>query len=68
MTQVTVQKEYKKRKDENIGQWIDRLAPECCGSTKTEVHKMLHELVREAYMAGIRADREVSAKLGGRIK
>jgi hypothetical protein len=39
-----MKKEYKKRKDENLAQWVDRLAPACQGRSLTEVHEMLSEL------------------------
>jgi hypothetical protein len=63
-----MKKEYKKRKDENLAQWVDRLAPACQGRSLTEVHEMLSELSKESYIAGVHAEREVSAKFGGRIK
>ena len=63
-----MKKEYKKRKDENLAQWVDRLAPACQGRSLTEVHEMLSELSKTSYIAGVHAGREVSAKFGGRIK
>lgn len=63
-----MKKEYKKRKDENLAQWVDRLAPACQGRSLTEVHEMLSELSKTSYIEGVHADREVIAKFGGRIK
>ena len=63
-----MKKEYKKRKDENLAQWVDRLAPACHGRSLTEVHEMLSELSKESYFAGIHAEREISAKFGGRSR
>lgn len=65
---TTMKKEYKKRKDENLAQWVDRLAPACQGRSLTEVHEMLSELSKTSYIAGVHAEREVSAKFGGRNK
>lgn len=63
-----MKKEYKKRKDENLAQWVDRLAPACQGRSLTEVHEMLSELSKTSYIAGVHAEREINAKFGGRVK
>ena len=65
-----MKKKYKKRKDENLAGWVDRLAPACQGRSLTEVHEMLSELSKTSYIEGVIegviAEREVSAKFRGR--
>lgn len=50
-----MKKEYKKRKDENLAQWIDRLAPAYQGRSLAEVHDMLTELSKTSYIEGVNA-------------
>jgi len=61
-----MKKEYKKRKDENLAGWIDRLAPACQRRSLTEVHEMLLELSKTSFIAGALAEREVIEKFRGR--
>lgn len=57
-----MKKEYKKRKDENLAQWVDRLAPACQGRSLTEVHEMLSELSKTSYIEGCNVERELHKK------
>ena len=61
-------KEYQKRKDENLARWCERIAAMCCGRSLAEVHEMISEVSKTSYIEGVHAEREVSAKFGGRIK
>ena len=60
--------EYKKQKGENLAQWCERIAAACQGRSLEEVHEMIREVSKTSYIEGVRAEREVSAKFGGRIK
>lgn len=57
-----MKKEYKKRKDENLAQWVDRLAPACQGRSLTEVHEMLSELSKTSYIEGVHVADEINKK------
>lgn len=59
-----MKKEYKKRKDENLAQWVDRLAPACQGRSLTEVHEMISEVSKTSYIEGVHAEMEISKKYG----
>ena len=61
-------KEYKKQKGENLAQWCERIAAACQGRSLSEVHEMISEVSKTSYIEGVHAEREVSAKFGGRIK
>ena len=63
-----MKKEYKKQKDENLAQWCERIAAACQGRSLTEVLEMIREVCKTSYIEGVHAEREVSAKFGGRIK
>jgi hypothetical protein len=63
-----MKKEYKKKKSENLAQWCERIAAACQGRSLQEVHEMISEVSKTSYIEGIHAEREVSAKFGGRIK
>ena len=60
--------EYQKRKDENLAQWVERIAAMCQGRSLQDVHAMISEVSKTSYIEGVHAEREVSAKFGGRIK
>jgi hypothetical protein len=60
--------EYKKQKGENLAQWVERIAAACQGRSLSEVHEMISEVSKTSYIAGVHAEREVSAKFGGRNK
>lgn len=63
-----MKQEYKKRKDENLAQWVERIAAACQGRSLQEVHEMISEVSKQSYIAGVHAEREVSAKFNGRIR
>ena len=44
------------------------IAAACQGRSLEEVHEMISEVSKTSYIEGVRAEREVSAKFGGRIK
>ena len=58
-----MEKTYKKRKGENLAQWIDRLAPACCGRALTDVHDILTMLSKESYIEGFHDGEEIKDKL-----
>lgn len=61
---MSVKKEYKKRKNENLAQWVDRLAPACQGRSLTEVHEMLTELSKTSYIEGCHVVDDLNKKFG----
>ena len=63
-----MKKEYKKQKGENLAQWCERIAAACQGRSLSEAHEMISEVSKTSYIEGVQAEREVSAKFGGRIK
>jgi len=62
------EKDYQKRKDENLAQWVERIAAMCQGRSLQDVHAMISEVSKTSYIDGVHAEREVSAKFGGRIR
>lgn len=54
---------YKKRKGENLAQWIDRLAPACCGRALKDVHDILTMLSKQSYIEGVTDERRRHNKL-----
>lgn len=61
-----MKKEYKKRKGENLAQWCERIAAACQGRPLEEVHEMISEVSKTSYIAGVQAEREISAKYSAR--
>ena len=61
-------KEYQKRKDENLAQWVERIAAMCQGRSLQDVHAMISEVSKTSYIEGVLTEREVSARFGGRIR
>lgn len=61
-------KQYRKRKDETLAAWVERIAAACQGRSLKEVHEMISEVSKTSYIEGVNAEREVSAKFGGRIR
>ena len=57
-----MEKEYRKRKGENLAQWIDRLAPACCGRALKDVHEILTMLSKQSYIEGFHAGAEIKIK------
>lgn len=58
-----MEKKYKKRKGENLAQWIDRLAPACCGRALSDVHDILTMLSKQSYIEGFHDGEEIKDKL-----
>ena len=61
-------KDYHKLKNENLARWVERIAAMCQGRSLQDVHAMISEVSKTSYIEGVHAEREVSAKFGGRIK
>lgn len=63
-------KDYQKRKDENLAQWVERLAADVMWNRiePDTISDILSEVSVTSYIAGVHAEREVSAKFGGRIR
>ena len=55
-------KQYKKRKDETLARWVERIAAACQGRSLKEVHEMISEVSKTSYIEGVHAEREVRAK------
>lgn len=64
------EKEYQKRKDENLAQWVDRLADDVMWNRiePDTIRDILSAVSKTSYIEGVLAEREVSAKFGGRIR
>ena len=59
-----MKKEYKKRKDENLAQWVERIAAACQGRSLKEVHEMIREVSIVSYTEGTNVERELHKKYG----
>ena len=59
-----MKKEYKKRKDENLSQWVERIAAACQGRSLKEVHEMIREVSIVSYTEGTNVERELHKKYG----
>ena len=55
-------KEYRKRKDENLAQWVERIAAMCQGRSLQDVHTMISEVSKTSYIEGVHTEREINAK------
>lgn len=55
-------KEYQKRKDENLAQWVERIAAMCQGRSLQDVHTMISEVSKTSYIEGVRVEREINRK------
>jgi hypothetical protein len=55
-------KEYQKRKDENLAQWVERIAAMCQGRSLQDVHTMISEVSKTSYIEGVHAEREINRK------
>ena len=60
--------EYKKRNNENLAQWCERIAAACQGRSLAEVHEMISAVSKESYIVGVQAGRKFSGTLKGMIK
>ena len=58
--------EYQKRKDENMAQWVERIAAMCQGRSLQDVHAMISEVSKTSYIEGVHAEREINAKYPSR--
>lgn len=57
-------KEYQKRKNENLAQWVERIAAMCQGRSLQDVHTMISEVSKTSYIDGVHAEREINKKFG----
>jgi hypothetical protein len=57
-----MKRELKKRKDERLGQWYERIAPLCVGMTATQLHEVLREVSITSYAEGGNAAIEIMKK------
>jgi len=55
-------KEYQKREDENLAQWVERIADMCQGRSLQDVHTMISEVSKTSYFEGVFAERDISKK------
>lgn len=53
----------KRRKDEKLGDWCDRIAPLCSGLSAKEMYAVLHEVSIESYIAGANVRDEIERKI-----
>ena len=59
-----MKKEYKKQKNENLAQWVERIAAACQGRSLKEVHEMIREVSIVSYTEGTNVERELHKKYG----
>ena len=59
-----MKKEYKKQKDENLAQWVERIAAACQGRSLEEVHEMISEVSKTSYIDGVHAADSLNKKFG----
>ena len=59
-----MKKEYKKQKNENLAQWVERIAAACQGRSLKEVHEMIREVSIVSYTKGTNVERELHKKYG----
>ena len=57
-----MKKEHQKRKDENLAQWVERIAAACQGRSLKEVHEMISEVSKTSYIEGCNVERELHKK------
>ena len=57
-----MKRELKKRKDERLGQWYERIAQLCVGMTATQLHEVLREVSITSYAEGSNAAIEIMKK------
>lgn len=57
-----MKRELQKRKDENLGQWRERIAPLCVGMKAAQLQEVLHEVSVLSYAAGSNAAIEIMKK------
>ena len=57
-----MKRELKKRKDERLGQWYERIAPLCVGMTATQLYEVLREVSITSYTEGSNAAIEIIKK------
>jgi hypothetical protein len=55
-------RELRKRKDENLGQWRERIATLCVGMTAYQLQEVLHEVSVTSYTEGSNAAIEIMKK------
>ena len=55
-------RELKKRKDERLGQWYERIATLCVGMTATQLYEVLREVSITSYTEGSNAAIEIMKK------
>lgn len=54
-----MKKEYKRRKDETLSVWIERIVPAMMGKGLAEVHDMVAEVSKESYIVGVHAGQSI---------
>lgn len=54
-----MKRELKKRKDETLGEWRERIAPLCTGMTTEQLQEVLREVSVTSYAVGSNAALEV---------
>ena len=57
-----MKRELKKRKDETIGEWRERIAPLCTGMTTGQLYEVLREVRVNSYIVGSNAALKVMKK------
>lgn len=49
-----MKKEYRRRRNENLAQWIERIVPAMQGILLVDLHDMVTEVSKESYIAGVK--------------
>lgn len=57
-----MKRELKKRKDERLGQWYERIATLCTGMTAAQLHEVLREVSVTSYAEGSNTAIEIMKK------
>lgn len=55
-----MKKEYRRRRDESLAQWIERIVPAMQGRSYSEMHEMVTAVSKESYLAGVEDERFIS--------
>lgn len=61
-------KDYKKRKDETLGQWCERIAVICHDKPVNDILTLVREVSVTSYAEGAAAERVINEKLKGLFK
>jgi peptidoglycan biosynthesis protein MviN/MurJ (putative lipid II flippase) len=58
-----MKRELRKRKDERLGQWYERIAPLCVGMSAAQIYEVLREVSVTSYAEGSNSTIEIMSKI-----